>query len=60
MSDILTDLMRYGEIVEDYELEDKQKGCIRVTKYKDVTTNDVFTLVLINGEIISIGLEMEW
>lgn len=56
---LLHDLLHYGEIVANYEFEDKEKGCIKVQQIKDVQlTKYIYTIVMINGEYISVSLNM--
>lgn len=58
---LLHDLLHYGEVISDYEFEDKQKGCMRVRQIKDVSfTQYVFTVVQVNGEYISVSMNMEF
>lgn len=50
----LSDVIRYGEILEDYDFEDKNKGFMRtrIISYE----NQKYTLVMVNGKVISMGL----
>lgn len=58
---LLHNLLHYGELIADYDFEDKEKGCIRVKQIKDVQlTNYIYTIVMVNGEYISVSLNMEF
>lgn len=57
---LLQRLLHYGKLIADYNFEDKEKGCIRVKYIEDIQlTHYVYTVVIINGEYISVGLNME-
>lgn len=60
-NNLLQNLLDYGELIADYDFEDKQKGCIRVKKIKDIQfTNYIYTIVMVNGKYISVALDMEF
>lgn len=60
-NNLLQNLLNYGELIADYDFEDKQKGCIRVKKIKDIQfTNYIYTIVMVNGKYISVALDMEF